>query len=54
MISIIINGNTTISKTPTKLPTKDTNLCNTFSKHIANIVVTEKNKNLTILLHFIF
>lgn len=48
MIKIITKGNITISNTPTKLPTRETNLCSTFSKQIAKIVTTEKNKKFTI------
>ena len=44
MIRTIDKGNITISKTPTKLPTKDTNLWRYFWRPIARKVTTIKNK----------
>ena len=50
MIRTIDNGKITISKTPTKLPTKDTNLCKYFWSAIASKVIIAKNiKFLTFL-----
>lgn len=52
--NIIETGKIIISKTPTKLPTKDTKVCKKLFKIIAKIVTIKKNTKFLIFVPLVF